>query len=495
VASGPIRARPRWAGVPALPGRLLRLEVRRSAMVWMVPLVAVLFWFDTYRSTMKFAAPPLWSLRIFYLEKGNTLADFVPFVAGLAAWMGSRDGRRGTADLVAVTARPRWAARLAACAAATCWALAAYLGCVGVLYGVTARQAVWGGPLWWPAAVGAAGVVAVCVAGFAAGALFPGRFTAPLAAAGALLVALAGQTAAQLNSTFAQVSPVQSGLAIRLDAGLFYPFLPDVPIAQVMFLTGLAVAALGALGLPADSGGRRLRRAAAAFTAAGLLAAGTALGLAGTTRPRPQGVVIPALHDAANDRPIPYTPVCGHAAIPVCVHPAYRAYLPDLAAAFGPVFSAVAGLPGVPVRAASVAPQQDVGPSAAAGGGMIISGSPPVLLVPMPDLPDSFGVTTADFIGEMRSAATVTIVTNVIGGGFRPHDSPGQQAIAAALLKVAGAADTGPAPPIGPVSAARSASHAAALRFAALPAAIRRAWLTAHLAALRAGLITPAQIP
>jgi len=36
---------------------------------------------------------------------------------------------------------------------------------------------------------------------------------------------------------------------------------------------------------------------------------------------------------------------------------------------------------------------------------------------------------------------------------------------------------------------------AAANRFAALPPAARHAWLAAHLPALRAGHLTPAQIP
>ena len=60
-------------------------------------------------------------------------------------------------------------------------------------------------------------------------------------------------------------------------------------------------------------------------------------------------MVIPALHDAANDAPIPYTPVCGRAAgIPVCLNPAYRRWLPDVTAALAPVLAEVAGLPGAP---------------------------------------------------------------------------------------------------------------------------------------------------
>ncbi|MFI5067184.1 MAG: hypothetical protein ACHP9Z_24820, partial [Streptosporangiales bacterium] len=96
--------------------------------------------------------------------------------------MGSREARRHVTDLVGITARPRWARLLATWAAATCWALVAYLACVAVLYGVTAHQATWGGPLWWPAAVAAASLPAVSALGFAAGVLVPGRFTAPLIA-------------------------------------------------------------------------------------------------------------------------------------------------------------------------------------------------------------------------------------------------------------------------------------------------------------------------
>jgi hypothetical protein len=52
------------------------------------------------------------------------------------------------------------------------------------------------------------------------------------------------------------------------------------------------------VGLPAGSGGRWLRRSAAALTTAGLLAAITATALAGTGRLDPHGMIaIPALHN------------------------------------------------------------------------------------------------------------------------------------------------------------------------------------------------------
>jgi hypothetical protein len=182
VAAASPQLRRRWPKARPAAGRLVRLELRRSTMVWILPLIAVLFWFDSYRSAA--ALPPLWSQRTFYnMGQGHTLIDFAPFVAGAAAWMGSRDGRRAMFDLVSATARPRWAAQLTTWAATACWAVGTYLALVGVLYLLTAQQVNWGGPPWWPVAAGAAGVTAFSALGFAAGACFPSRLAALPAAA------------------------------------------------------------------------------------------------------------------------------------------------------------------------------------------------------------------------------------------------------------------------------------------------------------------------
>src|SRR5216683_3068194 len=280
--SRPLRAgRPR----PVLPGRLLRLELRRNAMLWVLPVAAALFWLITYRKSM--ALPPLWNVRAMSMQS-SALAVFVSPTVGAAAWMGSREGRHGMTDLVAGTARPRWARQLATWAATTCWAMVAYVGCVGVLYAVTARQAAWGGPLWWPAAVGAASLPAFSAVGFVAGTVFPSRFTAPLVAVAAFVGLAFSTLPIRGSQSYWQVSPVVAGawdFGPNESVGTFYHYLPDLPIAQVI-------------------------------SAAGLLAAGTAAGLAGTGRLDAHGMIaIPALHDAANDSPIRYTPVCSHAAI------------------------------------------------------------------------------------------------------------------------------------------------------------------------------------
>jgi hypothetical protein len=509
AAPAPAPARPlRAARVPSLSaGRLLRLELRRNAMGWMLPLLAALFWFSTYRPSM--ALPAWWNLRGAMMQQQALLA-FAPLVAGVAAWMGSREGRRGTADLVGVTAMPRWAGQLATWAATTCWAMVAYLGGVAVVYEITAQQAAWGGPLWSPVAVGAAVVVACCALGFAAGALLPGRFSAPLVAVAVFLALGAGAIAIEHNSTYAQIWPLNVQGALPPDAfGVFYPYLPDLAIAQVLFLAGLAAAALGALGLPA-AGGRWLRCAAAALAAAGLLAAGTGVGLAGTARLEAHGIVIPALHDAASDKPVPYAPVCSHAAVPVCLHPAYRSSLPAVTAALGPVLGEVAGLPGAPVRVSQVAVThvQQQARNGIAFGGPVIGGSPPVLSLPLGGLPlpGEEHTTTAEFIDQLRLQGPAVILNTLFGGGRQDTESQrgkqgsaqqpsqgvlAQQAIEAALAKVAGVPPDNGVPPLAP----GKPYYAAAKRFAALPAAARHAWLVGHLTALRAGRITLTEIP
>src|ERR1700689_4902980 len=168
--------------------------MRRRAMLWLLPLIAVVFWFDSYRPSTGQA--PLYVLRTFWnMGQGHTIIDFGPFVAGVAAWIGSRDGRRGMADLVSGTPRSRWAAQFAAWAATAIWAVAAYLAFVGVMFAVYARQGLLGAPPWWWVAVGATAVTTFSAAGFAVGVFFPSRFAAAVAAfAGFLAMMLSSQT-------------------------------------------------------------------------------------------------------------------------------------------------------------------------------------------------------------------------------------------------------------------------------------------------------------
>jgi hypothetical protein len=504
--------------------RLLWLELRRSPMLWALPVLGVLFYMAAYRPAM--SDPPLWNVRAVMLQ-APTVLTFAPVLAGVSAWAGSREGRRGIADLLNVTGLPRWAGRLAGWAAVTFWAEAAYLAGVAVVYGITARQAAWGGPLWWPVAVGAATAAAACAVGFTAGALLPSRFTAPLAAVVVFLALGAGAIAMQNShpATYAQIWPLNVQGAFPYDSfGIFYHELPDLAIAQLMFAGGLGAAALGALGLPAAAGGKWLRAAAAVVIIAGLASAGTAVGLAGTAKLQTNGIVIPTLHDAASDRPVPYSPVCSHSVIPVCLQPAFRAYLPDVTVTLAPLLNELAGLPGAPVKVTQVAvtsmkPDPDNGITF---DGPVISGHPAVLYLPLSgiSLPGE-GVTTAGFtssLAETLFSIPITFVGLPPGGlpgtsAGAPPSQAAQVAVAQALAQKIGAlqpAATGPGvgqcqstAPCSSAGGARTgnlppsaqAQAAAAKRFLALPAAARHAWLLTHLTALRAGQISLSEIP
>jgi hypothetical protein len=272
-----------------------------------------------------------------------------------------------------------------------------------------------------------------------------------------------------------------------------------------MFLAGIAVAALGLTGLPARAGGPWLRRAAAVVTLAGVASAGIAVGLASTARLSAHGMVIPALHDAASDAPLTYTPACGRAAgVPVCLNPAYRRWLPDVTGALAPVLAEVTGLPGTPVRAAQVAAAYTSG-EVGAGQVVTLGGHPPVLRMSLGqlDMPGPCGfcdgpVATRQFADQIRLGFAQAFVGAGNGSG-----SPGQQAVQAALLRGAGipfaaqpalmaTTKNGPGPPPGP---ATGPVYAAARRLATRPAAARHAWLAAHLAALRAGRLTLQELP
>ncbi len=514
AASAPALSRtPQAAGRPrpAAAGRLLRLELRRNAMLWMLPLIAALFWYNGYREIM--AVPPMWNLRAMTLQN-RALLDFAVPVAGAAVWMGSREGRRGVTDLLSITAMPRWARQLAVWAATTCWAMLGYLCCVAVVYVLTARQASWGGPLWWPAAVGAAGLPALTALGFAAGTLFPSRFTAPLVTVVVFFGLGFGTQMASGDHSYWQISPLTSGaFDIGADPGVatFYHYLPDLSIAQVMFVAGLTLGVLGLLGLPAGAGGRWLRRSAAVITVAGLAAAGTGVALAGTGRLDPHGmIIIPALHDAASNQPIPFTPVCSRTGIPVCVNPAYSAYLPTVTATLGPELSQLAGLPAAPDRITQAAQAYQQGP---ANSISFIMHSPPALdgstVFFLPDpLPGEHGQTTTQFDVQLQTTTGLSIVAGVIGGESRAANvpavaGPAQQAIISALTGLTAQAletteNTRPGAPVpfeGLLPAPGSPAAAAARQFAALPAAARHAWLVQHLAALRAGRVSLAQLP
>jgi hypothetical protein len=485
------------------PGRVLQLEIRRSVVPWAIPLIAALFFFDAFRTAMGFA--PVWTVRSSVITS-NMITDFGPFAAGLAAWVASREGRRHTGDLLATTVRPAWVRQAAALGGTLFWLLLTFLIGVAALYIDTARQATWGGPPVWPVVVGVVEVTTFAVIGFAVGALFPGRFAAPLAAIGTFVFAYVGYHAAlgvkPGTGTYALLSPAT---AVPLgDAGVFYHVAPDVSIVQVMFMGGICVALAGVVVLVSSRASRWLGVAGAVLLAAGVAASSTAFALAGTAKLALSGWDIPALHDAASDQPVPYTPDCAGTSFKVCLHPAFSIYLRDVNAALQPVAAGIAGLPGAPVRAEQVTTDGGVrgaqGLLLAGAAFTGITGTPPVYNFsgddPVAPLWGSGAIQNspgwgAGFAQEFLTAYVAPPNT------FMP--SPAQQAVVTALMAVAGVgapqfpqADNSNGTPVG---ASQAQIGAAATRFQALSPAARRAWLATHLSPLRADSITLAQLP
>jgi hypothetical protein len=511
------------------PARALRLELKRSAVPYLLPLLAAVFYFNTVRTADGF--PPIWTLRASVIGN-HMLFEFGAFAGGLAAWAGSREGRRKTADLVATTSRVAWARLSAALAATLCWLLLTFLAGVALLYIMTALQATWGGPPLWPVLVGAAGVTVVTVIGFTCGVFFAGRFTAPLVAVGTLLLYQAGFHAAlglsPTSGTYALLSP--AGAPPQIDAGLYYRIAPDQSIVQVMMMGGIAIALFGTLGLVPDL--RRLasarslaslrdtlahgeswllRAIAVVLIACGAAAATTAVSLAGTARPDAAvgGWKIPALHSAASDRPLPAALACtsadvGGSAFQVCVHQAFSFYLKDITAALGPVGAEIAGLPGTPVRASEV-------PSASGGQARMsgISGNPPVFDFTAdhvgPEFGEFYGIPDPVFWrGSFQLGLLDAFLASAPSAG--QHVSPtapqlgaAQQAVENALLAAVGTTPSavgGQQIVNGQATTGTSAAISAATRrFLALSASARHAWLATHMTALREGAITLAQIP
>jgi hypothetical protein len=525
ISLGPGRAPARRTASLAATGRLLRLELKRNVVPYVLPLLAAVFYFDTFRTADGF--PPVWTVRASVIGD-HMLFEFCAFAGGMAAWAGSRERRRKALDLVASTPRAVWA-RLGVTLAGTLgWLLLAFLAGVAAIYIPTALQATWGGPPLWPVFAGAAGVIVVTIIGFACGVFFPGRFTAPLVATGLLVLYQAGFREAlgvtASPGTDALLSPASAVPAV--DAGVYYRIAPDVPITQVMFMGGIAVALLGVLALaaalrqrapargrislrgwPARGDNWLLRAVAVVLVAAGVAASWTAYSLAGTAKLTATGWEIPALHDAARDRPVPFVPDCTSApgGFQVCVHPAFSGYLGDVAAALDPVAAEIAGLPGAPVRAEQVA---SVGTWPSGYGPSHTAGNPPVLEYSGEEVGDLFGVfwgipagAGPDWRAGFQQGLLDPFLTEPPHSAAVPRTGPAplgavQQAVEDGLMAAAGSQ-----PPLrigqhghsgGPSQAQITA---AASRFASLPASARHAWLAAHLAALRAGTITVAQIP
>ncbi len=382
-----------------------------------------------------------------------------------------------------------------------------------VTLGILGRSIDWGSPPWWSVAVGAVGVAAFTSAGFALGAYFPGRFIAPVAAFGALFaMGTSSQIGFSATSGWALILPTMSNSNFGKDAGIFYQFLPDLPIARVMFGAGVAVAAVGLLGLPVRAGGPRLRRSAAVVTVTGAAAAVAAIVLAfdrhgGTLRhghpgaarrgQRPADPLHPGLRPGRN-------PGLCAAGLPVL-----SAGRDDRAAPGGSLSSPACPVPrSGPARSRRCSTTGHATfPADSRGTGSRDHRRHPAGIPTCPSTLSRCRVRSGWTTDRIHQPDTAAVRARVRRRWRRPREPgpagrPGGPAGRRAGYRWPRSPESS-ASPRGRCQATgrtRRAAYppqisAAAQRFAALPAAARHAWLAAHLAALRAGQLPLAQLP
>jgi hypothetical protein len=458
-------------------GRLLAIETRRSLAIWFAPpLVALAVVFARLQQLDNNAL--VWAWSSVQIRDGGILIG--PGLAGAAAWMADRECRRGLGDLLATTAHPDWARRLATWAGATLWGVLAYAAAGAYIGAVTWQRAVWGAPFWSPILVGMLALPAHAALGFALGRALPGRFTAPLVAVGLFfLQVVVGWNVRAWPPGLAWLtflSPVA-----ELDRSIWYGVRPYVGPQQALILLGLTGLCLGSLALRhagrLAAGGVMV--AAAVLLVVGIASLAATVPAGGTLALQSAGVYGIGTPAPGFDRPLPYQLACSADPFPVCVHPAYQPLLAADSRAINRLAAPLLGLPGAPVRAEQ---------RPASWPGIAVD----VLIFTPADTPeDRFYVASLarDLVRDPIRTPGPFRVRCPGGSGMMLPCLQAQDALAVWLLRQAGL-------PVEPRMLSVGADVEAAVgRFAALDPAAQHAWLAAHYAALRRGEIRLEDLP
>lgn len=450
--------------------RLWGIELRRNALPVLpvfMPIMVLVLWLSPISRNLTPVA--LWPDRSTDLQ--SAVQGLGPFVAGAAAWTASRDHRRDLTELLRSTPGSPFRRAVVTWAATTAWAVLAYLATAVTIFAITATQATWGGPVWWPVAVGLAALITCSALGFVFGKRFPGRFTTPLVAIGTLLAMAAGMEAAGDGVRLGLLSPLFP--AVDLESAVFYDVRPDLAETQLLFLAGVLAVAVGALARTTRREWHKTRRGGTIAVAAGLLLVSAAAALVTTGTTDSRGLTVPLLHNDTSDRSVAYTPVCGTDRLPVCVHPAYAPELTTLSTVVNAIAAPLAGAPTFPVRAEH---------RAAETGPPRVTGTPPVLTIPHFIIHDHTLAPPA-FAAQIETGIALALATTT-----PTHPTPAQIAVATYLLRQAGDEPAHGLP-------RTPATDAAATRLAALDAAARTSWFATNLPAIAAGGLTPQDVP
>ncbi len=314
-------------------------KLLRNPTVLLAPVVIVIILLTPLAG--HFSPVAIWNDRSYDVLSLLTLLG--PFVAAVGAWEGARTGRLRKRS---GASRPGWAGQVMTWAKTAVWGLLLYMLIWVVVFVITATQATWGSPLPGPPLVGAVAMLALSALGFAIGDRWSSRFAAPVVGVGLfaaqswlLSLALAGNPLGYLTPNF----------AAGLSASVWYGVRSDLVIVQLTFLCGLLAIILASVAIGRSIASSKAYPAALAVCGIILVLASFA-GVASSSADI-HGIRIPILYNAASDRPIPYTPICSQTALPVCVHPAYSAELPQLSALINRLAAPLIGISGAPVQA------------------------------------------------------------------------------------------------------------------------------------------------
>ncbi|MEJ7763274.1 MAG: hypothetical protein WKF80_10830 [Thermomicrobiales bacterium] len=474
---GGIRRRSKARGAP----HLVDLEFRRGATMWLITvgLVALYFALRDQLST----PIAIWPEEVVSLR--DAVAFLGPLFAGAAAWMASRDHRRGANELLGTTPLPAAARRVSTWAGSAIAAAMTYAVLVIPVMVVTSTRATWGGPEWWPVIVGLTAMIAHTALGFAFGTWFPSRFIAPVLAALLFLgqiyvgtVAGNGLTiltiVAQLDNLFGEwryLSPIA-----ETSRDVSYGIWPAVGMWQALWF-------LGGAGVMLSLAAMRPRPTPGAGLA---LVASLAVSLGGATAVVQRTSTDPfssAFDDHMMANPAAaWEPACAGSQIAVCVHPAYEPWLDELATRVDRVVAPIAGRPGVPTTILQDDPTSSFGMAA---------GTPPQETVRI------WLHSDADWVldNAVISTAYAIIQPNVFtsAGPVGPEQGlVAQEVISRWLLAQAGDATV----QVGFTHGGHPDQIAPYVsRFAALPPSAQQAWFDAHFADLLAGRLTLADLP
>jgi hypothetical protein len=307
-------------------GRILRIELRRSAALWTAPVVALL------GAATLYALPARWGGRWTQLAmwQRQYLLLLVPLVLGAGAWQARRNRKARMRELPATTPRPAWQRATVEAGAMAVAAVLAYAGMFAAGAGQVAPTATYFSTAWIPVvAVGALALVAAVLLGLAAGRLLPGKLTPPLVAvAGLLAILLPGVLAGNGGASFDLLQPIVS-TANQSD---FVTFTTRLHLLQALWFAGLA-----ATGLLAFAASRPVARLLA------ILPAALAVAVVAPMLPnRPEAALVA-------DRGS-YTLVCTPDRPTVCVTRLHANALADLRGPGRRALSLLAKLPDAPTR-------------------------------------------------------------------------------------------------------------------------------------------------